>query len=296
LPAVSTTCPLTLTVNMLGKITTAKMTADGVLCEDCLALDLPKQNSWEAKAGTKLTLEGNKVPQLIKVTLAGSSPPSGTAETIGSTYEMNAYASLNITTPSAISVSPLFSMASAYDPNELPKNTSEVILSYYPNPDQGWLAMGPEANAIAEIGNTRGTLNYFLPYTLLAKLAETATAKFEASDLIINPTQTPPNQQITISINLANTGGSIGDYTVELKVDGTVKESKQVTLAAGTSQTVSFTITGDAIGKHSVEISGLNGEFVVKGPSGIRWWLIAAIIAAIILALGIWMLIRRRTA
>lgn len=270
------------------------MTSDGVLCEDCLALDPPKQNSWEAKAGTKLTLEGNKVPKLIKVKLAGSSPPSGTKETIGPTYEIDAYASLDITTPSAISVSPLFSMSSAYDPNELPKNTSEVILSYYPNPGQGWLAMGSEANAIAEIGNTRGTLNYFVPYTLLTKLAETVAAKFEASDLTINPTQTPPNQQITISVNLTNTGDSIGDYTVELKLDGTVKESKRLTLAAGTSQTVNFTITGDAIGKHSVEISGLKGEFVVAGPSGISWWLIAAIIAAIILALAIWIFMRRR--
>src|SRR4030042_1563479 len=285
--------PTTLTVNMLGQITTAKMTEDGVLCEDCLAFAPPKQNSWEAKAGTKLTLEGNKVPKLIKVTPADSSPPSGTKETIGSTYEMNAYASLDITTPSAISVSPLFSMSSAYDPNQLPKDISEVIFAYYPNPNQGWLAMGSEG-VVAQTGEARGTLNYFLPYTLLAKLAETTAAKFEASDLIINPTQTPPNQQITISINLANTGGSIGDYTVELKVDGTVKESKQVTLAVGTSQTVNFTITGDAVGKHSVEISGLKGEFVVKEPSGISWWLIAAIIVAIILALGILMLIRRR--
>jgi hypothetical protein len=291
-PVTGGTCPMTLTVNMLGQITKSKMTSDGVLCEDCLAFDPPRQNSWEAKAGTKLTLEGNKVPKLIKVTLAGSSPPSGPTETIGQTYEINAYPSLSGTDPLAISISPLFSMSSAYDPNQLPKNTSEVIFAYYPNPNQGWLAMGSEG-VVAQIGEARGTLNSFVPDTLLAKLAETA-AKFKASDLSIRPSKASPNQQITISANVANTGISSGDYTIELKVDGTVTQSKQVTLAAGASQIVSFTITGGAVGRYQVEIAGLTGEFVVAGPTVLNWWLIWGIIAAVILAVGIWILVRWR--
>jgi hypothetical protein len=263
-----------------------------VLCHDCLAFDPPKQNSWEAKEGTKLTLEGNKVPQLIKVTLAGTSPPSGPAETIGATYKINAYASLTGITPSAITISPLFTMASAYDPNELPINISQVTFSYYPNPNQGWLAMGSEG-VVAQTGEARGTLNYFVPDTLLAKLAETA-AKFEVSNLTINPTQTKPTQQVVISINVANTGSTAGNYSVELKVDGIVKSTKQITLAAGASQIVSFTITGDTVGRYQVDIAGLKGEFVVAGKSKFNWWLIEGIIAAIILALVIWMFVRWR--
>jgi hypothetical protein len=187
-------------------------------------------------------------------------------------------------------------MASAYDPNELPKNTSQVIFSYYPTPNQGWLAMGSEG-IVAEVGQARGTLNYFVPATLLAKLAETTAAKFEVSNLNINPTQTQPTQQVTISVNVANTGGTSGDYTVELKVDGIVKSSKQITLGAGASQIVSFTIAEDAIGKYQIEIAGLTGEFIVgELPSKINWWLIGGIIAAVILALAIWMLVRRRAA
>lgn len=73
--------------------------------------------------------------------------------------------------------------------------------------------------------------------------------------------------------------------------------SKQVTVAAGTSQTVNFTITGDAVGKHQVEVAGLAGEFEITKAakqSQINWWLIGGIIAAIILALAIWMLMRWR--
>jgi hypothetical protein len=286
------TCPLALAVNMLGQTTTARMTSYGVLCEDCLAFDPTRQNSWEAKAGTKLTLEGNKVPQLIKVTLSGSSPSSSPAETIGPTYDINAYASLDGLIPSPISISPLFTMASAYDLNELPENTSQVVFSYYPNSSEGWLAMGSEG-VVAEVGQARGTLNYFVPNTLLAKIVETA-AKFEVSNLTINPSQTQPTKQVTVSVNVANTGSTAGNYSVELKVNGITKSTKEISVAAGTTSIVNFTVAEYAIGRYQVEIAGLKGEFVVAGPPSINWWPIGGIIAAIILALAIWMLIRLR--
>jgi hypothetical protein len=267
-----------------------------VLCEDCLAFDVGKQNSWEAKAGTQLTLENNKAPQLIKITTASSSPqPSSPEETIGATYEINAYASINIPIPSAVTISPLFSMASAYDPVELPNNTTEVFLSYYPNPNQGWVAMSSEG-VVAGINEARGTLNYFVPATLLAKLATTA-AKFEVSNLTISPTQTQPTQEVTVSVNVVNTGSIAGYFTVELKVDGITTLTKQITLDAGASQIVSFTIAEAAIGIYQIEINGLTGEFEVTGPTAkINWWLIGSVIAAIMLALAAttWILLRRR--
>lgn len=183
-------------------------------------------------------------------------------------------------------------MASAYNPRELPINTSEIVFSYYPNPNQGWLAMS-SPGVVAEVGQASGTLNFFVPDTLLAKLAETA-ANFEVSNMNINPTQTQPAGQVTISVNVTNIGGTMGDYTVELKVNGVVESSKQITLAAGARQIVSFTTSEDNIGKYQVEIAGLTGEFVVGKPSGPNWWLIGGIIAAIVLALEIWILVRWR--
>jgi hypothetical protein len=126
---------------------------------------------------------------------------------------------------------------------------------------------------------------------------EPAPAKFEVSNLAISPTQAGLDQEITFSVNVANAGGTSGKYSLELKVDGTTKSTKQVAIAAGASQKVNFTTTGDAAGKHQVEVAGLNGEFEVTKaaqPSQINWWLIGGIIAAVILSLGIWMLMRWR--
>jgi hypothetical protein len=153
--------------------------------------------------------------------------------------------------------------------------------------------MGSEG-VVAQTGEARGTLNYFVPDTLLAKLAETA-AKFEVSNLTINPTQTKPTQQVVISVNVANTGSTAGNYSVELKVNGITQSTKEVSVAAGTTSIVNFTVAEDAVGRYQVEIAGLTGEFVVaRPPSKINWWLIEGIIAAIILALAIWMFVRWR--
>jgi hypothetical protein len=108
--------------------------------------------------------------------------------------------------------------------------------------------------------------------------------------LTVSPYQAKLNQKVEISVNVANTGYMSGSYSLQLIVDGTVKTSKQVTLAAGTSQTVSFAVTGDT-GKHQVEIAGLNGEFEVvglnesevAGQSPINWWLVGGIAGAILL-------------
>jgi hypothetical protein len=226
------------------------------------------------------------------VTLASSSPPAGNAVIIiGPVYELNAYDSLAGLTPYPIDISPSSTLSLAY---ELPPNISEAFIAYY-SAATGWTAIEALPGAVAEVGKANGLVSHFTPFAVLAKIAAPEPAKFQVSNLTVSPTQTQLNQEVAINVNVANTGGSSGDYTVELKVDGTVKESKRVTLAAGASQIVNFTITEEAVGRYQVEIAGLGGEFeIIKAakPSQINWWLIGGIIAAIILALVTWMLMR----
>jgi hypothetical protein len=269
---------------MLGKITTARMTTEGVLCEDCLAFDPQKQNSWEAKEGTKLTLEGNKLPLLIKVTVASSSPPAGDAIIVGQVYDLNAYDSLAGVTPYPINISPSSTLSLFYDPNEPPPN-SEIFIAYY-NAATGWTATG-QPGIVAEVGKTRGIVTHFTPFAVLAKTAEPAPAKFKVSNLTVSPSQAQLNQEVTVSVNVANTGETSGNYSLQLMVDGTVRASKQVTAAAGTSQTVNFTMTGDSVGRHQVEVADLNGEFEVARQSQTNWWLIGGITIIILAILAI---------
>ena len=78
---------------------------------------------------------------------------------------------------------------------------------------------------------------------------------------------------------VANTGGESGSYTVVLKIDGVKEAEERVTIAAGSSQTVTFSVTKEEAGTYSVDVSGLTGSFTVKEevvppvvPKPIAWW------------------------
>jgi hypothetical protein len=267
------------------------MTKDGVLCETCLAKDSSGKNTLELDKDTKVMLAGNIVPLLLRVKIASISLPTDeNTMIVGPVYEFDAYASASETTPSPIAISPSARLILSYDPSKLPEKTTEVFIDNYDS-TKGWLTLTPVPGAVAEIGKAHGLLNHFSLFAVLAKLAEPAPAKFEVSNLTVSPTQTQLNQEITVSVNVANTGGKNGDYSLELKIDGAVKSTTRVTVAAGTSQTANFTITSETAGKHQVEVAGLVGEFeVIKAavPSVINWWLMSGIT---VLVLAIWSII-----
>jgi uncharacterized repeat protein (TIGR01451 family) len=290
-------CPLSVTVNMLGEMTTARMTSKGVLCEDCLASDPTGQNSWEAKEGTQLLCAGNIPPQLIELTLAGSPPPPINAAIVGPIYDFTAYTSKY--NPSPLTISPEATLALAYDPNKQPENISALTIAYYDENAGKWVEMetaGYVAGGV-EVPNVLAThMTHLTYFAVLAKLTAPTPAKFKVSNLTVSPSQAQLNQEVAISVNVANTGGISGSYSLELTVNGISKSTKQVTVAAGTSQTVNFTITGDAAGKNQVEVAGLAGEFEITKaakPSRINWWLIGGI-TGIILLIIIGLVVRRR--
>jgi hypothetical protein len=293
LSASNVACPVTLAAEVQGNLTTVSMTRDGVLCETCLAKDTSGKNTLELDKDTKVMLAGKIVPLLLRVQIASITlPTEENTVIVGLVYEFNAYASPSETTPSPITISPSARLILSYDPSKLPEKTTEVFIANY-DATQGWLALAQVPGAVAEIGKAHGLLNHFSLYAVLAKLEEPAPAKFEVSNLTVNPLQIQLNQKVSISIDVANIGGKSGDYTLELNIDGTVKSTTRVTVAAGKSQTVNFTTTGDTVGKHQVEIANLISEFaVVKAaePFKIDWWLIGSIIG-IIIVLAIWSIV-----
>ena len=56
---------------------------------------------------------------------------------------------------------------------------------------------------------------------------------------------------------MPNTGGKSGSYKVTLKINGVGKATKEATVDAGKSQSVSFTTSKDVIGTYSAQANGL---------------------------------------
>jgi len=282
-------CPVTLSTDMQGNITTTSMTNDGVLCAACLARDMSGKNTLELDKGTKVMLAGNIVPLLLKVqTTTTALPTTENTVVISPVYAFDAYASSSGTTPSPVSISPPARLILSYDANSLPENTTEVFIANY-DTKQGWLALAPVPGAVAEIGKAHGLLSHFSLYAVLARTEASSQANFEVSNLTVSPSKTEIGQIVTVSVNVSNNGEEKGDYSLDLAVDGAVKSSTRVTVAAGSSETVNLTLTADSVGKHQVEVAGLFGKFEVKSAqtSNINWWLIGSI-TGIVIVVVIW--------
>ena len=131
-------------------------------------------------------------------------------------------------------------------------------------------------------------------YTVVAHcLSDTFTVKeipkpaaFTVSALSISPIEVDIEENVTISAQITNTGDLTGSYKVTFRIDGALMETRDVTVAGGTSQILTFTTTENTAGTYIVTVNGKSDTFTVKPPPKvINWWLIAATIAGVILAI-----------
>ena len=93
-----------------------------------------------------------------------------------------------------------------------------------------------------------------------------APASFAVSGLSISPGEAALDEEIVISVVVSNNGGTEGVHVVVLSIDGAKEASREVTVDAGASETVTFTASRGAEGTYTVEINGQNGEFTVLAP------------------------------
>lgn len=110
-------------------------------------------------------------------------------------------------------------------------------------------------------------------------------AEFKFSDLAISPKEVSEGEEVKVTLKATNIGEEKGTYTVQLKVDGAVKQLTEVTLDGGASTTVTFTLV-EAVGEHVVDVEGLTGTFtVLPAPISIGYILVFIVLFGIVVAL-----------
>jgi len=92
-------------------------------------------------------------------------------------------------------------------------------------------------------------------------------AEFEVGTLNISPSEAVSGETTTVTVDVTNIGGTEGTYTATLKVDGVEVETREVTVAAGAKETLTWRITEEAPGTHDVATDGLSGSFKVLKPA-----------------------------
>lgn len=268
---------LTLDTNGIIQATCRLKTTDGKL-----TLDIAR--------GTKLLDSLHRPLTSLSAVLEPSPPAPLPGEAIILAYNLG----LNGAT-----FSPAITLTIAYDPLTLPEDVAEkdLYIAYWDG--SKWIALESTVDTTAHTVSCE--LDHFTIFAVIAPLTPPAPAAFSVSNLSINPLEVQPKEAVAITLSVANTGGTEGSYNVVLKINGVKEAEKSITLAAGSSQNVSFSVTKEEAGSYSVDINGLSGSFTVAAapapalpaaPAPIAWW-IWVIVGVVVVGLLAFFLVRR---
>jgi archaellum component FlaG (FlaF/FlaG flagellin family) len=89
-------------------------------------------------------------------------------------------------------------------------------------------------------------------------------AEFELVSLDITPAEAAIGETVTVSVEVRNIGGSSGTYTAQLVVDGVVAKTGATAIAAGESQTITFSLVERESGSYQIEVGELSARLVVS--------------------------------
>lgn len=87
---------------------------------------------------------------------------------------------------------------------------------------------------------------------------------FTPYDLTVSKDTVQPGEPVSVTVRVKNVGTSAGTYDAEVKVGGSTFAVTPLTLAAGTSTTVTWTITPDAVRTYLISVEYLTTSFRVR--------------------------------
>ncbi|GAI71924.1 unnamed protein product, partial [marine sediment metagenome] len=301
------------TTDVRGMVTTA-----GVFLEPVTATSEDELCTLTIPEGTVgLTEELEPLDEITVVIMDEPPDPPEDAHVVGLTYDLG---------PDGATFDPPITLTFSYDPDALPEEVVEedLVLAYYDEATGEWI----ELDGVVDTENNTITASvaHFTTFAIIGTVTppeeeevvppeeeEVAPpeeeeevvilpepAAFSVSYLSVSPRlEVEPGEAVTIAVSVANTGGESGSYTVVLKINEVKEAEETVTIAAGDSQEVSFSVTREDPGDYTVDVDGLSGSFTVLlpvKPPGVNWPLNGGIIGAVVVVAGllIYFLVRRR--
>lgn len=114
-------------------------------------------------------------------------------------------------------------------------------------------------------------IKIFWPLAIIAAIAGILTittavtaADLEVSKLSINPPSPKEGEQVIITCTVTNKGNQKLTHTLELRVDGEIKDAEELSLNPKESKELTFTIIAGQAGEYVVELNGESASFTVE--------------------------------
>ena len=168
--------------------------------------------------------------------------------------------------PDGATFDPAITLEYTYDPDALPEGVDEedLVLAYYDEATGEWVEVD---SVVDTVNNTiTASVAHFTTFAIIAVVpvvTPPAPAAFSVTNLSVTPLEVEPGETVTIAVLVANTGGEAGSYQVTLVINDLVEATKEVTVRAGLSKEVTFSVTKEEAGSYTVTVDGLSGSFTV---------------------------------
>lgn len=209
-----------------------------------------------------LTEELEPLDEITMVMKDEPPPPPEDVHIVGLAYDLG---------PDGATFDTPITLEYTYDLGDIPEGVAEedLVIAYYDEEAGKWVELpstvDPETNTIT------ASVSHFTTFAIIARRPvppppPPAPAAFSVSSLTIQPAEVQPQEAVTITVSVANTGGTEGSYSVVLMINGAKEAEKRVTVAAGESQLVSFSLAKEEAGSYSVVVDGLRASFTVVAP------------------------------
>ncbi|MFH1032833.1 MAG: CARDB domain-containing protein [Chloroflexota bacterium] len=283
----------TIIIILNGLATTANMEVDsnGVIFKTSQLQTIDQKVTLDITQGTKLMNNEGAVLKTLSASKVAAPPVASPGQVIVQSYQLG---------PDGARFEPAISLTMSYDPAALPQGTSEkeLYIGYWESTK--WTALPSIINS--ETDTVSANISHFTQFAVIAKFPlqpqptappeqPPVTAEFKLTDLLINPAEVIAGSPVAVSIVLNNTGGSEGNYTVVLKINGTEEDKKNITLKAGEKEAVTFTVTKQKEGSYTVSIDDISGQFTITAAPpavpepkpGLHWPLIVSIAGGVII-------------
>ncbi len=176
----------------------------------------------------------------------------------------------------------------ASDPKQVqlaPGESREVLLDS---------AVFPAGDHVASVGDLSRNFTVGVPATM-------EIPPLGIEQLSITPETPAVGETITVEVIAVNLATVEVTDSLVLKLDGVQREVREITLAAGSTETVVLTISVNGSGTHTLSVNGVNRRLTVVKDGGsvseINWWFVGGIAIGVILigALTTVISLRRRS-
>lgn len=252
--------------SLFGETTEIDIDSDGVIQETVEATSEDGKLTIIIEEETVALDEVGEPLETLEVEVDESPPaPPANTQVIGLAYDFG---------PDGATFDPPLTLTFEYEESEIPDDANEddLVIAYWDEEDEEWVELDCTVDPVTN--TITAEVSHFTVFAIIARPTLTATvvtsppepAAFSVSTLTVQPAEAKPKEPVTITVLVANTGGTKGSHTVVLEINGLREAVQSVMVTAGRSEIVTFSVTRDEVGTYSVVVEDLNASFTVVAP------------------------------